>query len=281
LIFQLPYHRLFTTTEKFKIAGFGKFESYPNRDSLQYISKYGLDGVKTILRSTLRKEGYCEAWNALIQLGLTEDAYTIENANALTYSEWLSSYLPDKKKHHDKSIKERVAKFFDRHKKDEMITRLDWLGLFSDEKIPLAKGTPAQILQDLIEKKWMMQPHDNDLVVMRHQFEYTNKVSENNKEQQENETLNSTQDAEHKPDLSRFDRETLNSTLVLKGEDAVNTAMAKSVGLPLGIMVRLLLQHDLFLTGVHIPVMSQVYEPVLKELEELGIVFQQEETTSA
>ncbi|HYV95503.1 MAG TPA: saccharopine dehydrogenase C-terminal domain-containing protein [Chitinophagales bacterium] len=269
----IPYHRLFTTTEKFKIGGYGKFESYPNRDSLLYISKYGLDGVKTILRSTLRKEGYCEAWNALIQLGLTDDTYTIESADALTYAAWLSSYLPvrrtphgEKKKHHDKSIKERVARFFDRRKKDEMITRLEWLGLFSDEKILLANGTPAQILQNLIETKWMMQPRDNDLVVMRHEFEYSGVANEDTVV---GDGINNNQQQKHI------------STLVLKGEDAVNTAMAKSVGLPLGIMVRLLLQHDLFLTGVHIPVMSQVYEPVLKELEDLGIVFQQEETARA
>lgn len=241
----VPYHRLFTTTERFKIPDYGKFESYPNRDSLQYISKYGLNDVKTIIRSTLRKEGYCEAWNALIQLGLTDDTYTIEHTNQLTYAQWLSSYLPEKKKHQDKPVKDRIAKFFDSGKKDEVITRLEWLGLFSDEKIPLASGTPAQILQNLIEKKWMMHANDNDLVVMRHQFEY----------------------------LSNEKHEKHTTTLVLKGEDAVNTAMAKTVGLPMAIMVRLLLQHELFLTGVHIPVMSQVYEPVMKELEDLGVKF--------
>src|SRR5205823_591546 len=157
-----------------KIDGYGKFESYPNRDSLQYISKYGLDGVKTILRSTLRKEGYCEGWNALVQLGLTNDTYSIDDASSLTYAQWLTSYLLEKKKHTNKSIKERVAKFFQRKKKDEMIERLEWLGLFSEEKINGVVGentnngrTPAQILQQLIEQKWMMKPGDNDMVVMR------------------------------------------------------------------------------------------------------------------
>ncbi len=250
----VPYHRLFTTTEKFKIDPAilrdGKFESYPNRDSLHYISTYGLDGIQTILRSTLRKEGYCEAWNALIQLGLTEDTYTIENARELTFAQWISSYLPEKRKYNNKSIKERVARFFDRGKKDGMIARLEWLGLFSDEKISIERGTPGQILQNLIEQKWMMQPYDNDLVVMRHEFKYI---------------LNE-KESQHR------------SFLVLKGEDSVNTAMAKTVGLPLGIMVRLLLQESLFLTGVQIPVMSQVYEPVLKELGEYGVKFHEELT---
>ncbi len=244
----VPYHRMFTTTEKFIVEGYGKFESYPNRDSLQYISKYGLEGVKTILRSTLRKEGYCEAWNALVQLGLTEDSYVIENASSLTYAQWLSSYLPEKKKHSDKSIRDRTAKYFDCGKKSEMISRLEWLGLFSDEKVLLDHGTPAQILQQLIEKKWVMQPHDNDLVVMRHEFEFV----------------------QDEKQVRRI------STLVLKGDDAINTAMAKTVGLPLALMVKLLLHSEIFLTGIHIPVMSQVYEPVLKELETLGIIFKEE-----
>jgi len=249
----VPYHRLFKTTEKFKIDGLGKFESYPNRDSLQYISKYGLNGVKTILRTTLRKEGFCEAWNALIQLGLTDDSYIIENSNRITYGQWLSSYLPEKKKHHNKSIKDRTSKFLECEKKDKLVGRLEWLGLFNDEMIPLDNATPAQILQDLIEKKWMIKESDNDMIVMRHEIEYSTVVRE---------------DSNH--DQKRI------STLVIKGENAVHTAMAKTVGLPMGIMAKLLLKEEVFLTGVHIPVMSQVYVPVLKELEELGVKFNEE-----
>lgn len=258
----VPYHRLFTATEKFKINGLGKFEAYPNRDSLQYIPLYGLQDADTILRSTLRKEGYCEAWNALVQLGMTDDTYTIENASSLSYSQWLASYLParnlpegDKKKHRSKSVKDRTAKFFERGKKNDMIMRLEWLGLFSEEKISLDHGTPAQILQNLIERKWMMQSGDNDMIVMRHEFGY------------DSEVVKGAGTGQH---LQKT------STLVLMGDDSVNTAMAKTVGLPMAMMVKLLLEHELFLTGIQIPVMSQVYEPVLKELEERGIVFKEE-----
>ncbi len=246
----VPYHRLFSTTEKFSIDGLGKFESYPNRDSLQYISKYRLNGVKTILRSTLRKKGYCEAWNALVQLGLTDDSYTIEYANNLAYSQWLSSYLPEKKKHHKKSLKDQTAIFLKSKSNSKLIQRLEWLGLFNDEKIPLQKGTPAQILQDLIERKWMMKENDNDMIVMRHEIEYT--LPEN-------------------PDQETHHT----STLVITGEDAVHTAMAKTVGLPMAIMAKLILQNEISLTGLQIPVMPEVYNPVLKELEELGVKFEE------
>lgn len=243
----VPYHRMFTTTEKFKIKDHGKFESYPNRDSLSYISKYGLEGIQTILRSTLRKEGYCEAWNALVQLGLTDDSYTLQRTNEMSYADWTACYLPEKEKWNGKSVKSKTSKFLDAAR--SVMDRLEWLGIFSDEIIPAESGTPAQILQNLIERKWMMQPGDNDMIVMRHEVKY------------EYEQKNFQQ----------------TSTLILKGEDSLSTAMAKTVGLPLGIMVRLLLQSELFLTGVHIPVMAQVYEPVLNELETYDVKFMEAE----
>jgi saccharopine dehydrogenase (NADP+, L-glutamate forming) len=243
----VPYHKMFTTTEKFKIKDYGKFESYPNRDSLAYISKYRLSGIKTILRSTLRKEGFCEAWDALVQLGLTDDSYVIDKTNNMSYSEWLECYMPEKKKWKGKGIRSRLSKFL--NAKESTIERMEWLGLFSDEKIQLENATPAQILQDLIERKWKMQPVDNDMIVMRHEIDY---LLEGKK-------------------MNRV------STLVLKGEDATRTAMAKTVGLPLAIMVRLIIQNEVFLTGVHIPVMTQIYEPVLKELELYGVNFMEEE----
>ena len=93
-----PYHRLFAESEKLKIKGHGNFESYPNRDSISYISTYGLDGIKTLVRSTLRKENYCSAWNALIQLGLTDDSYKIHSNEKFTYQDWLMGFLLTSKK---------------------------------------------------------------------------------------------------------------------------------------------------------------------------------------
>lgn len=165
----------------------------------------------------------------------------------MTYADWVNCYLPHKPKWATKSVKSKTAKFLDL--KHGILERLEWLGIFEPKPIPLSKGTPAQILQQLIEQQWKMQPTDNDMIVMRHEIQYL---------------------------LNGEAREQI-STLVLKGTDSLNTAMASTVGLPLGIMTRLLLQEELFLTGVHIPVMSQVYLPVLKELETLGIRFVEED----
>lgn len=239
----VPPHRMFAETETFKIRGYGRFEAYPNRDSLSYIPKYELEGVETILRSTLRKDGFTEAWHALVQLGLTDDSYQMENLQTISYADWVNCYLPEKKKWMGKSVKSRTAKFL--NLKQAVTEKLEWLGLFSDEKIPMSSGTPAQVLQQLLEQKWKMQPADNDMIVMRHEIRYG--LLGKNYE--------------------------LISTMILKGEDDSNTAMAKTVGLPLGIMVRLLLKDELFLTGVHIPVMSQVYLPVLEELQTHGVIF--------
>lgn len=249
----VPYHRLFTSTEKFKLKGLGKFESYPNRDSLQYISKYGLTGVQTIVRSTLRKAGFCEAWNALIQLGLTEDSYVIENANQLSYAEWLSSYLPANGRYRHHAVQATTAAFLGRKKKDEVFRRLEWLGLFTGEKIPLKAATPAQILQDLIERKWKISETDIDMIVMRHETEYLKSNSRGKKKMMRHL-----------------------STLVIKGDDAVHTGMAKTVGLPMAIMAKLLLHEQVALKGIHIPVLPEVYEPVLQELSELGVKFDEE-----
>lgn len=243
----VPYHRIFSDTEKFSIPGYGKFESYPNRDSLSYIPKYGLEGVQTILRSTLRKDGYCEAWNALVQLGLTDDSYMMYDLQSMSLADWVNCYLPEKNKWKGRSVKSKTEKYLQPGK--GVLKRLEWLGLFSDEKILLTQGTPAQMLQHLLDRKWIMQPDDNDMVVMRHEACYT---------------------------LNGEPRQQV-STLVVKGADSLHTAMAKTVGLPLGIMTHLMLTHDLSLAGVHIPVMEQVYLPVLKELEAMDIRFVEED----
>lgn len=245
----IPYNRLFLNTEKFKIGNLGKFESYPNRDSLSYIEKYELNGVETILRSTLRREGFCEAWNAIVQLGLTDDSYLLHDLDSMSYGEWITSYLPAKKKSNTKPLHSRIAKFLGLKDDDPILDRLGWLGLFSDEKIGLKEATPAQVLQQLAGKKWMMKQGDNDMIVMRHEVKYEMKGRK----------------------LVHI------ATLVLKGEDALHTAMTKTVGLPMGMIAGLMLQDQIFLTGVHIPVMEQVYEPVLRELQDFGIIFEEEE----
>ena len=127
--------------------------------------------------------------------------------------------------------------------------KLQWLGLFDDTVIGIPDLTPAQVLQHILEKKWKMEPDDKDMIVMQHQFDYIRLGS-------------------HRK---------LYSTLVITGENSQLSAMAKSVGLPVAITSKMILTGKITLTGVHIPVDRQIYEPVLKELAEFGIRFQEQD----
>ena len=243
----IPYHRLFKQIEVIDINGYGKFDGYPNRDSIGYMDVYGMQQVKTMVRGTLRQHGYCKAWNVFVQLGLTDDSSKISNANKLTYTSLIDSFLPNT----NGTLKEKLKQFMREDWDTEIETMLDYLELFSNKKINLPEGTPAQLIQALLEEKWKLQPRDKDMIVMQHQFEYLLPKSN---------TL-------HK----------LNSSLVLEGKDQHHTAMALTVGLPLAITVKNFLTRKFNLSGVQIPVKPEIYLPLLSELEENGIAFSETE----
>jgi saccharopine dehydrogenase-like NADP-dependent oxidoreductase len=241
----IPYHKLFSRTEKIEIEEFGEFEGYANRDSLQYTKTYRLEHVQTFIRGTLRKKGYCSAWNCLVQLGLTDDSYVIDNAVGMTYKEFTASFLDDS---NINTVQRILCRYLNISESSDEMIKLKWLGIFSNEKIGM-NGTPAQIIQKLITEKWKLSPEDKDMIVMQHQFEY---------------------------DMNGKNRKTI-SSLVVKGEDQQNTAMAKTVGLPLAIAAALILQGKLKPKGVKIPTDPEIYEPVLSELKMLGIEFKTDE----
>jgi saccharopine dehydrogenase (NADP+, L-glutamate forming) len=243
----LPYSRLFKRFWNIEVAGLGQYEVYANRDSLPYRELYELHDIPTLLRGTIRAGGFCQAWDALAQLGLTDASYTLDYASGWTYSDWLESYLPAGG---SGTLQERVAQLLGIAPDSEPIRKMEWLGLFGKELIPaLQHPCPAFMLEDLLLKKWRLRPADKDMIIMQHQFEY---------------------ELEGK-------RRKLSSTLVMKGEDEHQTAMAKLVGLPLGIFSKLLLEGKVQAPGVHIPVMKEVYEPVLAELAHFGVEFEDKE----
>ncbi|MFC6997657.1 saccharopine dehydrogenase family protein [Rufibacter roseus] len=243
----IPYHHLFNRTETFLVDGFGYFDGYANRDSLGYRKLYGLDNIPTMLRGTLRRAGYCQAWHVLVQLGLTDDSYSLEGSDRMTYRELVESLLPAKTQ--EKNLRERVAKYIGLNPEADELRLVEWTGLFDELPIDLEKATPAQALEKLLTQKWKLSPGDKDMIVMLHQFEYE---------------LNG-------------QRKSLTSSLVVIGEDEVKTAMAKTVGLPIGIATKLLLQGKLRQTGVVVPLQAELYEPVLEELEQYGVKFKERE----
>jgi saccharopine dehydrogenase (NADP+, L-glutamate forming) len=243
----IPYHRLFRRTEIIAIPNYGLFEGYGNRDSLQYRSLYGLEEVKTIYRGTLRRTGYCRTWDTFVQLGATDDTYTLHDTENMTYRDFINSFLYY---HPTDSVELKLAHYMKFDMDSEEMYRLKWLGIFDENKtIGIKNATPAQALLKILEDKWALDPDDKDMLVMWHKFNYE---------------LNGTSHELH-------------ASMVATGEDLLYTAMAKTVGLPLGIAAKLILEQKIKLTGVQIPVMQAIYEPVLEELKKEGIVFNERE----
>jgi len=238
----IPYHRLFRRTEIIDIEGLGRFEGYANRDSLKYLDVYGLRDIPTIYRGTLRRPGFCRAWNAFVQLGATDDSYVMEGTEAMTHRQFINSFLRYNPRD---SVELKLMHYLQLEPDSEVMEKLTWLGIFEEEKIGLPKATPAQILQHILEKKWALSPDDKDMIVMWHQFVY--KIGEK----------------VHKK----------NSWMAVTGDDREQTAMAKTVGLPLGIATKLMLEGKINLSGVQIPIHPEIYEPVLQELTGQHIEF--------
>ena len=242
----IPYFRLFKEAQPVEIPGAGTLEMYANRDSLLYLDAYGLSDIPTILRGTLRFPGFCAAWHALIEIGLTDGDFPILEAGNISYHELMDAYAGNQQ---GASVKDKIANLINEDVNSPVMKKLDWLGLFRKKKIKLPNATPALILEHLLMDKWTLKPGDKDLVVMHHEFEYTLKK----------------------------EKRRLTSTLVMKGNNEIDTAMSRLVGLPMGIFVKLLMNGKITSKGVKIPVMREVYEPVLTELEKFDVKFVEHE----
>lgn len=242
----VPYHQLFRTAEKISVLDLGEFEVYPNRDSLKYREVYNLPDIKTIIRGTMRRPGYCEAWNAFVQLGMTDDSYTMDYSGNQTWYDYTESFLPSGL---EGTITERLGAYLNIPLNGTIMNKLAWLGLFEKEPIGLHNHTPAQILQLKLEQKWGLGLNDKDMIVMQHIFDY----QINGKKYR------------HK------------SSLVTIGQDQRLTAMAIAVGTPLAIATRLVLNGTIRAVGVQVPTSPEFYLPILTELEQYGIRFIEEE----
>ena len=239
----IPYNRLFRETWDIEVPGMGPFEVYANRDSLLYREQYGLKNIPSILRGTIRYPGYCAAWDALVKIGMTDADFPILDSGKLTYHALMEAFAPEG----TGSVKDRIAGLLRQEPDSDVMKKLEWLGLFSKRKIGIENATPALILENLLLKKWKLEPADKDMIIMQHEFEY------------------SLHGKKHR----------LISSMVMKGNGEDDTAMSRLVGLPMGIFVNLISEGKIKSTGVQIPVMREVYEPVLEELKDYGVVFEE------
>jgi len=241
----IPYNRLFRRTEFLDVENYGRFEAYANRDSLKYQSVYDLNNVKTLYRGTIRRVGFSRAWQVFVALGMTDDSYTIDDSQNMSYRDFVNAFLPYSPTD-SVELKFRHALKIDQ---DDIIwDKFLELDLFSKTKmVQLDKATPAQILQKILLDSWTLDAKDKDMIVMYHKFGYE---------------LDGQQ---HQID----------ATMVTLGEDQTYTAMAKTVGLPVAIATLAILNGKIKTPGVQIPITKEVYTPILKELEDYGITFKE------
>ena len=245
----IPYHKLFRRTEIIDIDGHGKFEGYANRDSLQYREIYGLENIPTMYRGTLRKPGFCRAWDVFVQLGATDDSYVMEGSENMTNREFINSFLAYNE---SDSVELKFKHYLNIRQDDvDLFDKFVWLGIFEKTIIGLKDATPAQILQHILEQKLSLSPKDKDMIVMWHRFLFK-------------------QDGNFKE---------IHSSMVVKGDDQTYTAMAKTVGLPVAIATKMILNDVIKTPGVHVPISKEIYEPILNELENYGVHFEEKEVT--
>jgi saccharopine dehydrogenase (NADP+, L-glutamate forming) len=180
---------------------------------------------------------------------MTDDSYTMEDTEDMTCREFTNTFLKYREKD---SVELKLAYYVGIDVDSEEMKLLEWLGLFDDTRIGLEDKSPAQILQHILEKKWTMSPDDKDMIVMWHLFSF-----HDGKEERE-----------------------ITSSMVVLGENQHETAMAKTVGLPIGIAAKKILNGDIKLSGVHIPTLKEIYSPILIELGKHGINFKEEERSA-
>jgi saccharopine dehydrogenase-like NADP-dependent oxidoreductase len=232
----IPYYNLFKRVEPVVMSGIGTYEGYPNRDSLKYKLVYGLNQIETMLRGTIREKGYCKGWDIVVEMGLTDDTYIVENVKGKTYNDFFEMFMP------------RDTLNMMGGMTDNLLEKFFFLGFDDHESLIEKDGSPAAILQSIMEKKMGLKPGDRDLILMQHQIEYT----------KENK------------------RYKIISDLVLEGKDETDTAMASTVGLPIGIMCKMILEGIFKTPGVQYPIAKEVYEPMLEELVGFGVVFKEQ-----
>jgi saccharopine dehydrogenase-like NADP-dependent oxidoreductase len=235
------YPEIFEKTPVVDLPGIGHLAYYPNRNSLSYIDTYQLHGVKNFVRTTLRYPAFCIGWNAIVQLHLTDET-VLELAPNTTVKNWFETHIQQN------GLEQILVKF---NQDPAIKAQLEFIGLYESTSIPTQFNSNASILQWLLEDRWKLAATDKDLVVMLHEIEYS---------------------IGHR----QFK---LDSSMVLTGEDAINTAMATTVGLPLAMGVCAYLKGEIQMTGLHIPIDARIYQPILKSLAEEGIIF--EETLTA
>jgi saccharopine dehydrogenase (NADP+, L-glutamate forming) len=238
-IVETPGEELFDHYWPVHINGLGEFEGYPNRDSMPYTETYSIQPSRWMFRGTLRNVGWCATLKKMVEMGLFEDTPLV--GHPATLRDFTAQLLDVDS---DTDIRPYLAELWGFCEDSKPITDLEWLGLFSDEPLPAGKHTAIDVIAERMESKLAYKPGERDLLVMQHEFEAVFEDHE----------------------------EAITATLIDYGIPNGDTSMARTVGLPAAIAARMIVQDEMAgVTGVHVPVIPEVYEPILAELACLEI----------
>ncbi|UCE21474.1 MAG: saccharopine dehydrogenase NADP-binding domain-containing protein [Candidatus Aminicenantes bacterium] len=237
----IPAEDLFKDPSIINIEGLGEFEGYPNRNSLPYIELYGIQSADTMLRGTLRNKGWCSTMKKMVDLGLLDEEE--KEWEGLTYKDFIRRLMGSPT---EEGIHKALSAHLNIAEDSDIIKRFEWLGLLSDESLPVSKGSALDILGARMLEKLQYEEGERDMIVLQHQFIASYPDGKNEK---------------------------ITSTLIDYGIPNGDSSMARTVGLPAAIATRLILEGKIDITGVHIPVIPEIYVPILQELKELDIAF--------
>jgi saccharopine dehydrogenase-like NADP-dependent oxidoreductase len=242
----IPPHMVFRRTEFMNVEGYGRFEGLANRDSLKYKEAYGLNKIETLYRGTLRRPGFARAWDCFVRLGMTDDSYVIKGLRSMTFRDFTNLFLAYNP--HD-SVELKLKYYLSIPQDSEIFAKLEWAGIFSDQRFDFDEATPAKCLEYILRKVWTMNPNDRDLIVMYHKIGW-------------------------EQDSKLY---MVESSMGVEGENAQSTAMAGTVGLPLAIATKIVLEEKAP-TGVQRPMTKAWYDPILRELaQDFGVKFIEKE----
>ena len=241
---EVPGDELFAKPEIVDVAGAGRFEGYPNRDSLGYIEMYGLADVKTMFRGTLRNQGHCESWYRWVKLGLLSREPRTD-LKGMTRAAFMRSFVPGA----SGDLKAAVAAKMGVQVNAPAIAKLDWLGMFAESPLPTFDGGNVDVMAAAMLEKCPFAPGERDMLVLQHEFvaEYPGR------------------------------RQKIYSTLVDFGIPGGDSSMARTVSLPVAIATRMILDGEITRRGVVAPVQPDLYNPILDELATMDIVCKERE----
>ena len=233
---------LFDTSWLVDIDGLGTFETYPNRDSTNYINDYGLENISNFFRGILRHPGYCNSIQSMKDLNLLSEEKS-HDLQGITYKQFTASLIGEDE---DNDVKQAVADKLNLKVSSDIIKQLQWLGLFDDRLIPISKGANADVLVGLMQEKLAYRDYEKDMIVVHNEaiIEFENRI------------------------------EKRIATMKVEGRPFGHSAMARAVSLPAAIASRMILEGTIRSKGVLKPITEDIYEPVLAELVENGYKFE-------